>query len=127
MRLRSTSFALLCAALAGCSDPLAPFQPEITNAGGTFQLQATGVTKVTATKTYVWNTTGTSATVNHSTTTTAGSAHLTIRDPAGTLVYDKDLVPSLNEVTGTGRAGDWVMVLTLTGYSGTLNYRVQAR
>jgi hypothetical protein len=112
-------------ASACSSDPLAPFQPEITSATDNFQLQATSVVGVTAPRTYSWRNTGTRATINHSTTTTAGSAQLSIRDGAGTTVYTKTLVPSLNEASVAGTAGEWTIVLTLTGYSGTLNFRVQ--
>jgi hypothetical protein len=110
---------------AGCSDPLGPFEPEITNATDNFQLQATGVTAVTATLSYSWVNTGTRATINHSTTTAAGTAQLTIRDAAGTVVYDKGLVPSLNEPTSSGTVGTWTLQLRLTDYSGTLNFRAQ--
>lgn len=110
---------------ASCSDPLGPFQPEITNATDNFQLQATGVTAVTSTLTYSWVNTGTRATINHSTTTTAGTAQLTIRDAGGTVVYDKGLAPSLNEPTSSGTVGTWTLQLRLTTYSGTLNFRAQ--
>ena len=109
----------------GCSDPLGPFEPEITNATDNFQLQATGVSAVTSTLTYSWVNTGTRATINHSTTTAAGTAQLTIRDAAGTVVYDRGLAPSLNEPTSSGTAGTWTLQLRLTDYSGTLNFRVQ--
>lgn len=108
-----------------CSDSLAPFQPEVTNATDNFQLQATGVTSVSATRTYSWSNTGTRATVNHSTTTSGGTARLVIRDAGGTSVYDGPLVASLNEPTTVGVAGTWTIELRLTGYSGTLNFRVQ--
>ncbi len=124
--LRPTVLALLSVLIgAGCSDPLAPFQPEVTNATDNFQLQATRVTAVASTLTYSWANTGTRATVNHSTTTTAGAAQLTIRDAAGTIVYDKALVPSLNESTTSGTAGTWSIQLRLASYSGTLNFRAQ--
>ena len=124
---RQFGFALILGlAVSACSsDPLAPFQPEIANATDNFQLQATSVAGVTATKTYSWNNTGTRATINHSTTTTAGSAQVRIVDGAGATVYTKTLVPSLNETSTAGTAGTWTIVLTLTGYSGTLNFRVQ--
>ena len=110
----------------GCSNnPLAPYQPEITNTTDNFQLQATGVADVTSTQTYSWSNTGTRATINHSTTTSAGTALLTIRDGAGAVVYTKALVPSLNEATAIGTAGTWTIVLTLTAYGGTLNFRAQ--
>jgi hypothetical protein len=108
-----------------CSDPLAPFEPEITNATDNFQLQATEVVSVSSTFTYSWTNTGTRATINHSTTTTAGTARLLVRDAAGTVVYDKALVASLNEPTTTGVAGTWTIQLQLTDYSGTLNFRAQ--
>lgn len=111
--------------MTGCSDPLSPFEPEVANASDNFQLQATNVSDVSIVRAFTWSNTGTRATVNHSTTTAAGTASLTIRDAAGTIVYDKQLVPSLNEPTAAGVAGTWTIQLRLTNYSGTLNYRVQ--
>lgn len=110
----------------GCGDdPLAPFQPEITSATDNFQLQATGVATVTTTGTYSWSNSGARATINHSTTTSAGSARILIRDGGGTVVYDEELVPSLNEPTAVGVPGTWTIELRLTNYSGTLNFRAQ--
>ena len=125
--LRSLGLLAIVTTGAGaCSDnPLEPFQPEVNNATDNFQLQATDVAGVSATQTYSWNNTGTRATVNHSTTTTAGGAALTIRDATGAVVYTKSLSPSLNEATATGTAGTWTIVLSMTSYSGTLNFRVQ--
>lgn len=118
--------AILGAGLIACSsNPLEPFQPEISNATDNFALQATAVAGVTSTQTYSWNNTGTRATVNHSTTTSAGTAQLTIRDATGTVVYTRVLVPSLNEPTAQGMPGTWSIVLTMTTYSGTLNFRTQ--
>lgn len=130
MQPRAT--ALLAAALTASffltacdSDPLAPFQLEITSATDNFQLQATGVTGVTHSRSYAWQNTGTRATVDHATTTDAGTTRLVIRDAAGTVVYDRALMPSLNEPTTAGVAGTWQIQMTLTSYSGTLNFRVQ--
>ena len=112
--------------LAGCgSDGLSPFEPEVGAPADNFQLQATDVIGVTATVSYPWVNTGTRATINHSTTTAAGSARLVIRDAAGTTVYSETLRPSLNEPTMAGQAGTWTVQLTLSGYSGTLNFRAQ--
>ena len=131
MPLNSRGLALtlvrlcLLGGVVACSDPLGPFEPEITNARDSFQLQATGVTGLSTTKTYSWSNTGSRATVNHSTTTTAGAAQLTVRDGGGAVVYDRALVPSLNEPTTSGAAGTWTIQLRLTNYSGTLNFRAQ--
>jgi hypothetical protein len=120
------TLVLLLAAVATCSNnSLAPFQPQISNAADNFQLQATNVSNVSTTLTYSWANSGTRATINHSTTTTAGSTALVIKDAAGTTVYSKALAPSLNEPTSTGVAGAWSIELTLNGYSGTLNFRAQ--
>lgn len=109
-----------------CSDdPLAPFQPEVTNATDNFQLQATGVKNRTATLPYDWNNTGSQASVNHSTSTANGTARLIIKDAGDVTVYDKILVPSLNDTTLTGSSGTWKIRLVLSQYSGTLNFRVQ--
>jgi len=126
----STLFlVILSVLLVGCSKSttaLAPFEPEIVNNQDAFQLQATGVTNVSTTLVYAWKNSGTRATINHSTTTTAGSTLLTIKDSLGTTVYSKALVPSLNEPTSpVGVAGTWSVTLTLTDYSGTLNFRAE--
>ncbi len=125
--LRPLAFATtLGLGAAACnSNPILPFEAEITSATDNFQLQATGVSNVTTTRTYSWTNTGTRATINHSTSTIAGAVQLTIRDGAGTQVYNKPLVASLNEATAVGLAGSWTIVVTLTGYSGTLNFRAQ--
>lgn len=118
------TFCLLVAGLS-CADPLAPFEPEVSSAPDNFQFQATGVTNVSLSRTYTWSNAGTRATVNHSTTIGAGTAQLTIRDASGRVVYDRGLVPSLNEATAVGAAGTWTLQLRLTSYSGTLNFRAQ--
>jgi hypothetical protein len=110
----------------GCSDgPLAPFEPEITNATDSFQLQATDVRDVNTTLDYTWQNTGTIANVDHSTTTTSGSARIVVLAADGSPVYDAALVPSRNEQTAAGTSGAWTVRIVLTSYSGTLNFRVQ--
>ncbi|MDP2808340.1 MAG: hypothetical protein Q8O74_09430 [bacterium] len=121
---------ILSITLAGCSKStpasLAPFQPEIVNNQDAFSLQATNVSNVSTTLVYSWKNSGAQATINHSTTTTGGSTLLTIKDSLGTTVYSKALSPSLNEPTlPAGVAGTWSVSLTLTNYSGTLNFRAE--
>ena len=129
VRVEVTVIPLILACLlvmCQCSDdPLAPFQPEVVSATDNFQLQATGVQDRTTTLSYAWNNTGARATVNHSTTTTVGTARVTIEEAGGAQVYDKTLVPSLNDTTTAGSAGTWTIRLELNHYSGTLNFRVQ--
>ncbi len=117
---------LAVAALGACGgESLSPFQPQISSPSDNFQLQATSVTDVSTTVTYAWVNTGTRATVNHSTTTTAGTTLVVIKDAAGLVVYSRALSPSLSEPTLAGQPGTWSIQLTLQKYSGTLNFRVQ--
>lgn len=111
--------------LAGCSDSLAPFQPEINNATDNFQFQATGLTSVSFLRTYTWQNTGTAATVNHSSAVTGGTTLLVIRDANGTQVYSDSLKASGTPATTTGVAGAWTIRVELTAVSGTLNFRAQ--
>ncbi len=124
---RLAGVCALLVAVSGCgSNSLAPFQPEVSNVADNFSLQATNVTGVTATINYTWSNSGTLASINHSTTTTGGSTLLVIKDANGTTVYSKALVASLNESTSpAGVAGNWSIQLTLTNYSGTLNFLAQ--
>ncbi len=118
--------------LAGCGDdnptePLAPFEPQVSNVVDDFALQATDVTNVGTVLQYVWENTGTQAAVDHSTTTASGAASVVIRDADGTVVYDEALVPSLNEDTTSGTTGSWMITVVFSDYSGTINFRVQAK
>lgn len=126
--LRSRIVPLLFAfgALAGCgSDPVAPFQPEVSNMPDNFALQASNLSNVSSTTSFRWTNSTTRATINHSTTTSAGTTQLTVRDAAGAIVYDRALSPSLNEPTVAGVAGAWTIQLRTTGYTGTMNFRAQ--
>ena len=136
--MQATRFAVLCAlaaalaaAVMGCggsTSVLNPaFQPQVSNAPDNFQFQATNVQGVTQTLNYAWQNTGIAATVNQATTVTAGQAILTIKDANGMQVYMADLVNNGTFTTATGATGNWTITLTLTNYSGTLNFRVQKK
>jgi len=109
------------------TDPLAQFEPQVSNSTDSFQLQATNVTDVGTILQYSWENTGTQASVDHSTTTAGGVAGLIIKDASGTTVYDQGLAPSLNEDTSSGSTGTWTISVALSEYSGTLNFRVQKK
>ena len=126
--VRTCRGLLLVALLLACGcddDPLAPFQPEVMNNPDTFQLQATGVRNANATLTYTWQNTGTTANVNQATVVTGGSANLVLKDAAGAQVYARSLAENGTFPTAAGQAGAWTIQLTLSGYSGTLNFRAQ--
>jgi hypothetical protein len=121
----AVALASLLLALACGSDPLAPFQPEITNIADNFEFQATGLTGVTWSQEYVWTNSETTANVDHSSAITGGVTSLTIRDANGTQVYSAPLGPSGSVATSAGVAGSWRIAVVLTNVSGTINFRVQ--
>lgn len=117
---------ILMAGCGGQSGVLNPqFQPQITNQPDNFQFQATNVTNVTQTLQYTWQNSGTMASVNQATTSTAGTATLTIRDASGTQVYTKDLNANGTFPTTAGTTGAWTIQVVFTNWSGTVNFRVQ--
>jgi hypothetical protein len=125
-RVLIPSIYLIFAGCAGknvITDP--QFQPQITNLTDSFALQASNLTGVTQTIEWTWQNTGTSATVNHSSAITGGTATLTILDSNGVQLYAEPLAPSGNPNIGSGVSGAWTIRLTLTNVTGTLNFRVQ--
>lgn len=114
--------------LGGCKNstgPLAPFQPQINNIADNFEFQATGVSNVTWTYTYTWSNSGTTASVNQSTTVTAGTAVVTVLDKNGAQVYTQSLSANGTFATSAGVTGNWTVRVVFTNYSGTVNFRVQ--
>lgn len=117
---------------AGCGDKqsnvLNPaFQPEVMNNIDSFQFQATNVTNLNQILTYTWRNTGTQANVDQSSSITAGTATLSLRDSTGAQVYTRSLTEGGSLASGVGLAGNWTIRVTLTGVRGTLNFRVQKK
>ncbi|MBU8872018.1 MAG: hypothetical protein KOO60_14215 [Gemmatimonadales bacterium] len=106
-------------------DPLAPFEPEISNNVDSFSLQATSVLGVTLTRDYAWQNTGVVANVNQATTVTNGSASLKILDTVGEQVYQENLASNGTSGTSDGMTGDWTIRMVLTNFSGTINFSVE--
>lgn len=115
--------------VAGCSDGGALIGPdnqlEVTNAVDQFQFQVSGLFEVTDSRSYQWENTGTQATVDVSQAITGGSAILTIRDAAGTIVYQEEIAQDSDGTTAVGVAGTWQIDVVLTRSRGTFNFRVQ--
>jgi hypothetical protein len=124
-RLVALSTIALLGACGSSTSPLAPFSPQINNIPDNFHLQASNVTNVTSTITYTWANSGTAASAGQSTTIAAGTAMLTVLDANGAQVYSQSLSANGTFPTTTGMTGNWTITLTLTNYSGTLNFQVQ--
>src|SRR5512146_2772245 len=89
------------------------FQPQVANATDNFQFQTTGVTNVTQTLNYTWQDSNIRATINQSTSITAGSATITLRDSANNLVYSGDLKNNGTFTSIGGVAGPWTIQVVL--------------
>lgn len=130
--LAATFAVLVILTFSGCgggtNSALNPqFQPQVANQPDNFQFQSTGVSAVTQTLTYTWQNSGISASIDQATTISSGQAVLVLRDASGIQVYSADLVNNGSFSAATGQTGNWTIVLTLTNYSGTLNFRVQKK
>ena len=114
---------------AGCEDGANLIGPsnqlEVTSATDQFQFQLTALDDVTDSRSYDWEHTGTQATIDISESITGGSAILTIRDAAGTIVHSEDIAQDNDTTTSVGIAGTWTVRIVLTGVTGTFNFRVQ--
>lgn len=110
---------------AACSDPLAPFQPEVSNVADNFQFQVTGLDGITVIRDYTWTNSGTSANVNQASSLIGGQGSLTIYDAQGTQVYAKDLTANGTFQTSAGTTGAWKIRVALSNARGSVNFRVQ--
>jgi len=121
----------LCLGLAllvtGCgSNIIAPKnQLEVTNVTDSFQWQASALSVVTQTLTYIWVNTGTTANVHQSSRFENGVARLQVSDDGGTEVYSRVLNRDGDFVTAAGTPGNWTITLTLNEVDGRISFRLQ--
>ena len=101
-------------------------QLEVANGTDTFEWQASVLSNVSQTLTYTWANTGTTANVNQASSVDGGSATLRVTDDGGAEVYSRSLSENGSFETDSGSAGNWTVTVTLSGVSGTLNFRLEA-
>jgi hypothetical protein len=126
--LSALSLALLTAA-CGSDNALAPqFQPEVVNTPNVaFSFQATGLANVSDAVSYTWSVSSGSVVIHPATNTTSGTIALNIKDAAGAVIYN-GTVPASGDITPpTGSAGPWKIAVTLSNYTGTINFAVQMK
>ena len=110
----------------GPNDPNpAPNTPGISNVTDDFQFNLTGVTNFSTNGGYTWRNTGTTARVTQSSSISAGSGTLVVRDSGGRIVYSKNLSEGGTVTTEAGPIGDWRIEVAPVGVTGTINFRVQ--
>lgn len=118
---------LLAGACGGSDNALAPqFQPEVVNSPNVaFSLQATGLQDITDVVQYSWSNSSGTAVIHPATSMTAGTITLNIRDATGTVLYDGTVPPTGDITPPAGAAGTWSIRLTLSSFTGTINFEVQ--
>lgn len=124
-----TPIAVALLFAGGCGDSGNPIGPEnqleVTNSIDQFQFQLTALENVTDSRSYDWQNTGTSATIDVSQSLMGGSALLTIRDAAGTVLYQADVADDSDATTPEGVPGTWRIEVVLDDTNGFFNFRVQ--
>jgi hypothetical protein len=122
-RTRALWLAGLTTLLVACGDgPTAPgIQPQITNIADAFSYQVTSIQGFTGSYNYTWQNSGTLAKITHASDAGAtGTATLTVKDAAGTLVYSGQLVSSGQPLSSpAGVAGAWTIAVGYSNYSNT--------
>ncbi len=120
-------FATGCGGKSSASNVLAPqFQPQVVNTPNVaFSLQATGLQGVSDALAYNWSASSGSIVIHPATTTDSGTITLNIRDAAGTVIYNGTVPPSGDITPPNGTPGVWSIRLTLSQYTGTINFAVQ--
>jgi len=122
-RTRALWLAGLTTLLVACGDgPTAPgIQPQITNIADAFSYQVTSIQSFTGSYNYTWQNSGTVAKITHASDAGAtGTATLTVKDAAGTLVYSGQLVSSGQPLSSpAGVAGAWTITVAYSNYSNT--------
>jgi hypothetical protein len=134
--------------VAGCNESTAPeFDLTVANNPDDFVAQSASVVGGTLDREYTWQNSGTRANVTDVTIINGGVARVVIRDAANVVVYDRAVTYApgeptqarvagsvrladlpISEVSGptqVGVAGAWRIEILLSGFSGSLNVRVQ--
>ena len=122
----AAALVVLATACSNSNEPTVPgTNPEVTNATDNFQLQTSSVTGASTTVTYSWRNTGIAASINQSTTVSAGTMTLTVLDASGAQVYSRSLADNGTYNTLTGTTGNWTIRVVFANASGTVNFRAQ--
>ena len=130
LRVAAVLVVLVCALTAACDDNNSPTSPSadtpgISNVTDDFQFNLPDVTNYSTHGGYTWKNTGVTARVTQSSSISAGTGILQIRDSGGRIVYSRSLTDSGAVTTEAGPAGDWRIDVLPTAVTGALNFRVQ--
>jgi hypothetical protein len=109
------------------SNALAPqYQPQVANTPNVaFSFQATGLQGVSDVVNYTWSASSGKVIIHPATATTSGTITLNIKDAVGTVIYNGTVPPAGDITPPTGVGGPWNIRVSLSSYTGTINFAVQ--
>lgn len=124
-RLRAVTLCVAVFLTACGGDPLGPNgREQITASPDNFLVQLWDLSEATDTRSYTWQTTATQATVEILQLACSGSAVLTVKDAAGTVVHQEDIFNDNDTDTSVGVAGQWTIEVQLQNVNCTLSFRL---
>lgn len=126
LSLAGLVLALSTAACGGNSALDPSYQPEVVNNPNVaFTFQATALQDVSEVVSYTWSASSGSIVIHPATATSSGTITLNIKDASGAVIYNGG-VPSSGDITPpAGTGGPWKVRVTLSNYSGTINFELQ--
>ena len=114
--------------LPGChEDPASSHIPEVVNVKDNFHLQMSDVKNHDTLLVYYWPMEGTSANIDQSASIRGGQVAIVIQDNSQVEVYQTDMKQNGSFGTMSGAAGFWRIRVTLTNFSGMIDFRAQRR
>lgn len=125
--LKLTAILLLSLAIfSSCSkDDGLVNEPTIINKVDNFSFQVTNMVNVTKVLEYTWSNTSGVAKIWQSTNLQNGTVTLKVLDSNNTEVYSNSIDDNGSFVTDSGNPGAWKIQVTLTNYSGDIQFTVQ--
>lgn len=114
--------------LPGCQeDPASSHIPEVVNVKDRFHLQMNDVRNHDTLLVYYWSMEGTSANIDQSASIKGGRVSIVVEDDSQVSVYQTDMKQNGSFTTMSGAAGFWRIRVTLTNFSGMIDFRAQRR
>lgn len=112
----------------GCQeDPASSHIPEVVNVKDRFHLQMNDVKNHDTLLVYYWSMEGTSANIDQSASIKGGRVSIVVDDDSQVSVYQTDMKQNGSFTTMSGASGFWRIRVTLTNFSGMIDFRAQRR
>jgi hypothetical protein len=112
---------------AACANGPAATASEvrITNTTDLFQYGALSLAGSTDSESYTWQNTGPRAQIDVTPALMGGGATLTVRDPAGTLLYQEDVRDDIDTLSPPGTPGAWSVRIDFDNTVGSFTFTLK--